>query len=160
MNKNLIYSAARWLIVAAVILMLGAGGSSDALSDAEPADVTAAVTAQLDMGEMLPGDNQLITRFYGLDPAEFESCTLYYPTTNMMAEELLIVRLRDVSQQETVRKAAQARIDTQKNTFEGYGVEQFQLLSDHAVIEVRGNYVLFVVSAQAEAARDAFLKAL
>ena len=70
------------------------------------------------------------------------------------------MKLREVSQQETVRQAVEARIATQKNTFEGYGVEQFALLSDHAVVEVRGNYVFFVVNAQSAAARDAFLKAL
>ena len=49
---------------------------------------------------------------------------------------------------------------TQKNTFEGYGVEQFEMLSNNAVVEIRGNYVLFVVNANSQAALDAFLDAL
>ena len=78
----------------------------------------------------------------------------------MMAEELLIVKLSDVSQQEMVRKAVEARIATQKNTFEGYGVEQFEMLSNNAVVEVRGNYVLFVVNAASAEAQKAFLNAI
>lgn len=160
MAKNLFYSIIRWTIVIAVVLSLGLGSGSGSVSKADPREVAAAVTAELDMSQMLEGDNQLIKRFYGLDPAQYEACILYYPTTNMMAEELLIVKLKDNSQQETVRKAAEKRIETQKTTFEGYGVEQFEMLTSNAVIEVKGNYVLFVVSPQSAAARKAFLKAL
>jgi hypothetical protein len=78
----------------------------------------------------------------------------------MMAEELLIVKLSDMSQQDMVRAAAEKRLATQKTTFEGYGVEQFDLLSNHSIIEVRGNYVLFVVNENCDAALKAFRKAL
>lgn len=158
--KSTIYEIVRWvaaaLAVVTLIVMLG----GNPISDADPEQVAAAVVETIDMANMLEGDNTMIKRFYGLDPSAYEACILYYPNTNMMAEELLIVKLREVSQQETVRQAVEARIATQKNTFEGYGVEQFALLSDHAVVEVRGNYVFFVVNAQSAAARDAFLKAL
>ena len=71
-----------------------------------------------------------------------------------------MVKLQDVAQQQAVLDAAQSRLDTQKNTFEGYGVEQFDLLTNHSVLEARGNFVLFVVSSQCDAAHDAFTDAL
>ena len=155
--KTGMYGIARWVCaaLAVVLLMVMFGGNT--MSSADIADVEAAVTAQIDMTNMIPGDNKMIKRFYGLDPAQFESVVLYYPTTNMMAEELLIVKLSDMSQQEQVRAAVEARIATQKNTFEGYGVEQFEMLSNNAVVEVRGNYILFVVNADSAAAQKAFL---
>ena len=158
--KRFLYEILRWavLAVAVVSLMIRFGG--DTVSNADPADVEVAVVAEIDMTNMLQGDNKMIKRFYGLDPAAFEACILYYPTTNMMAEELLIVKLSDVSQQEMVRSAVEARIATQKNTFEGYGVEQFEMLSHNAVVEVRGNYVLFVVNAASAEAQKAFLGAI
>lgn len=158
--KTSVYEIARWavVLVAVISLIIMFGGNT--VSNADPAEVAAAVTGQIDMTNMLEGDNTMIKRFYGLDPSAYEACILYYPTTNMMAEELLIVKLSDVSQQETVRAAVEARIATQKNTFEGYGVEQFEMLSNNAVVEVRGNYVLFVVNAASSAARDAFLDAI
>ena len=158
--KSAFFGLIRWVIVAVAVvsLMIMFGGNT--VSNAEPADVEAAVTAEIDMTNMLSGDNKMIKRFYGLDPAQFEACILYYPTTNMMAEELLIVKLSDMSQQEMVRAAVEARIATQKTTFEGYGVEQFEMLSNNAVVEVRGNYILFVVNADSAAAREAFLGAI
>lgn len=159
-SNAFLYEIGRWVAVIAglVILLVLFGGNS--VSGADPQEVAQAVTDVIDMENMQLADNQMVKRFYGLDPADYEGCVLYYPNTNMMAEEVLIVKLKDISQQQTVSDAIAARLQTQKNTFEGYGVEQFDLLTNHAVVELRGNYVLFVVSDHAEAARKAFRGAL
>lgn len=159
-SNAFLYEIGRWAAVIAglVILLVLFGGNS--VSGADPQEVAEAVTSAIDMENMQLADNQMVKRFYGLDPADYEGCVLYYPNTNMMAEEVLIVKLKDISQQQTVSDAIEARLQTQKNTFEGYGVEQFDLLTNHAVVELRGNYVLFVVSDHAEAARKAFRGAL
>ena len=155
-----VYEVARWTaaVLAAVFLFLLFG--NDPVSDAALADVERAVTAQIEMGNMLEGDNQMIKRFYGLDPAVFDECVLYYPTTNMQAEELLIIKLADPAQAESVEAAIEARLETQKASFDGYGIEQYDMLTNNAVVEVRGNFVLFVVNAASAQAREAFLGAL
>lgn len=158
--KFSVYEIARWAVVLIALVYLLSMFGGNTVSSAAAEDVAAAVTETIDMTNMMEAENQMIKRLYGLDPAAFESCILYYPTTNMMAEELLIVKLSDMSQQEAVRAAAEARLETQKTTFEGYGVEQFDMLTNHSVIEVRGNYVLFVVNAACQDALKAFLGAL
>ena len=159
-EKLSVYEIARWAAVLVALIYLFSMFGGNTVSSANAEDVAAAVTETIDMTNMVQADNQMVKRLYGLDPASFESCILYYPTTNMMAEELLIVKLTDMSQQEQVRAAAEARLATQKTTFEGYGVEQFDMLTNNSVIEVRGNYVLFVVNAACADARKAFLGAL
>lgn len=159
MNKW-IYEIARWAAVAAAVVSLVLMFGGDPISDADPAAVEEAVVAQLDMSQVLEGDNQMIKRLYGLDPSAYEACVLYYPGTNMVAEELLIVKLADIAQQEEVRAAVEARLQTQKTTFDGYGVEQYDMLTNDTVVEVRGNWVLFAVNANSEAALQAFLDAL
>ena len=158
--KKMIFEIARWAAVLAAVVSLALMFGGDPISDADPAAVQEAVTAQLDMSQVLEGDNQMIKRLYGLDPAAYEACVLYYPGTNMVAEELLIVKLTDVAQQEELRTAIEARLETQKTTFDGYGVEQYDMLTNHAVVEIRGNWVLFAVNANVEAALQAFLDAL
>ena len=158
--KGSVYEIARWsvAVIALISLVFMFGGNT--VSSAEPEDVAAAVTQTIDMTNMVEADNQMVKRLYGLDPASFDGCILYYPTTNMMAEELLIIRLADMSQQDAVRTAIENRLQTQKNTFEGYGVEQFDMLTNNSVIEIRGNYVLFVVNAACADAQKAFTGAL
>ena len=158
--RNAFFEIARWVAAFAILLSLGTMFGSNKISDADPAEVEAAVIAQLDMTSMLKADNQMVKRLYGLDPASFESCILYYPNTNMMAEEVLILKLKDTSQQEAVRAAIEARVETQKTTFDGYGVEQYALLTENCIIDIRGNFVLFVVNADCNEARDAFADAL
>lgn len=161
MNGKLsFYEIARWTVVLVALVYLFSMFGGNTVSSAKAEDVAAAVTETMDMSKMLEADNQMVKRLYGLDPAAFENCILYYPNTNMMAEELLIVKLSDMSQQESVRAAVEARLATQKNTFEGYGVEQFDLLTNYSVIEVKGNYVLFVVGKTCADAHKAFLDAL
>ena len=158
--NTFLYEIARWsAAVAAVISLIWMFGGNT-VSNADPLDVAEAVIETIDMENMLEADNQLIKRFYGLDPASFEGCILYYPTTNMMAEEVLIVKLKDMGQQEQVRAAIEKRLQTQKTTFEGYGVEQFEMLENNSVVEVRGNYILFVVNNNSAEALKAFLKAI
>lgn len=150
----------RWtaaiLTVAFLFLLFG----NNPVSGADPVAVESAVTAQIEMTNMLKADKQMIKRLYGLDPAAYESCVLYYPTTNMQAEELLIVKLSDTAQAEELEAAIEARLETQKASFDGYGIEQYDMLTNNAVVEVRGNYVLFVVSAASAQARQAFRDAL
>ena len=158
--KILFLEIARWAVALAAVICLVLMFKADPISDAEPAAVREAVTAQMDLSNVLEADNQMIRRLYGLDIAAYESCILYYPATNMGAEELLIVKLSSPDQAQAVRTAIEARLQTQKNTFDGYGVEQYDLLTNHAVVEVRGNYVLFAVGQTSDQVRQAFLDAL
>ena len=125
--KEKLYEIVRWAAVAAavVLLILLAGGERE--SDAALDDVTAAVIAQLDTSNVQPADNQMIKRLYGLQPSDYEGVCLYYPSSNMDAEELLIVKLQDAAQQQSVLDAVERRLQTQKNSFDGYGIEQFDL---------------------------------
>ena len=158
--KTGIFEISRWTAVVLALICLLTMFGSNKISNADPAEVEAAVVAELDMSAMVKADNQMVKRLYGLDPAAFESCILYYPNTNMMAEELLILKLSDTTQQQSVRAAIEARVETQKTTFDGYGVEQYALLTDNCIIDIRGNFVLFVVNADCDAAQKAFAGAL
>ena len=158
--KNMILEAARWLAVVAAVVCLLIQFGGNTVSNAVFEDVSAAVVETVDTTNMVLAENQMVKRLYGIDPAAYEGCVLYYPATNMMAEEVLLVKMADVSQAAEVQAAMEKRLQTQKNTFEGYGVEQFDLLTNYCVLEVRGNFALFVVSKTCTDAQKAFQGAL
>lgn len=148
----------KWLSVVLVVLFLSAMLAQGKESQTEFSVMSEAVTAAADLTPMQQADNQMIKRLYGLDPADYDGLLLYYPTTNMGAEELLLVKLKDTAQQETVAAAIAARLATQKSSFDGYGVDQYAML-EKSVTELQGNYVLLIVAADTAPVRQAFLGA-
>lgn len=158
-NKILLLEILKWLLVAALCVFLYVMLSSNRESNTPFADVKEAVIAAADLTPMAEGDNQTLKRLYGLSANDYENVLLYYPTTNMGAEELLLVQLKDVSQQQSVQTAIENRLDTQKKSFDGYGVDQYAML-ENAVVEVQGNYILLVVAADPAPVRKAFTGAL
>ena len=159
-KKNYLYEAIRWGCAALIIAAILGHGLKNRVSRADFDAVKAAVVPTVLSDHMQEADAQLVKRLYGLNPADYEGLALYAPVSNMDAEELLVVKLKELSQQEALTAAVEQRLQTQRNAFDGYGAAQFALLNDHAAVEVRGNYVLFVVSANEAAAKAAFDDAL
>lgn len=151
--------AAKWLLVIGLVLFLALQMSEGRESTTEFPVMQEAVLTQCDLSLMTEADDQMIKRLYGLDPSDYEAVMLYYPLTNMGAEEVLLVKLKDKSQQSQVSAAIESRLATQLDSFEGYGVAQTELLQK-AVTELRGNYALFVSGSFAQAVLDAFLSGL
>ena len=159
-NNPTVFAVLRWAAAALILVLIVSLCAGSGTSDADQAEVARAVLAELDQTQMQEADNQMIKRLYGLSPSDYEGISLWYPITNMEAEELLVIKLRDPAQAEAVRAAVEKRLETQKKSFDGYGIEQYDLLTKHSILEVQGNFVLFVVNSDAEKALAAFLAAL
>ena len=143
------------LLVVFIVALLGA----DKTSETKIETVEKAVEKEVPLTGMHSVQSQMVKRLYGLNVNDYEGVVLYISDSNMGAEELLIVKLADTSQAEAVESAVQTRIENQENSFEGYGVEQYQLLQEH-VFDVEGNYVFFMVHKEAQKAQKAFLNNL
>ncbi len=149
----------KWIAVVLAVAFLFSLCTQGKESQTEFSDMSQAILAVAELTDMQQGDNQMIRRLYGLEPEDYEGVLLYYPTSNMGAEEILLIKLSDTTQQETVREAMESRISSQISVFEGYGIEQCAMLED-SVIEISGNYALLVVAVDTTGLRQAFLQAL
>lgn len=136
-----------------VMLIVNAGGDA-------PMDIVSKQTlGAVEIKEMKKAGTQDLKKYYKLNANDFEEVVLYLPEGVMSVNEFLLVRLRDEKQSESVEQAVWERLDIQKDSFDGYGAEQTQLL-ESAVLECRGKYVLFVVGEDADKAYAAFRKSL
>jgi hypothetical protein len=160
MGKNVFFAIIRWITALALAAVLFLFASSEKISNADFDSVCAAVEKQLDLTQMQRGSDSVFRRLYSLDSADYDGVMLYWPVSNMDAEELLIIRLKDVSQQDEIRAAVEKRLATQKKSFDGYGAEQYELLTDFSVLDTEGNYVLFVVGRDCDKVEKAFRDAL
>ena len=157
MKKYMSYRKIALTVLLVVFILVDTG--KDASSNAEIEDVSAQVVKAAKLSEETPAGNRMVKRFYGLNPGDYEGVVLYAPKDNMDVNELLIVKLKDTSQSKAVESAIRQRLDTQLKSFEGYGAEQTALLEAHK-LQVKGNYIFFMVGDRAAAAQKAFLKSL
>ncbi len=159
-NSNVqIIASIRIAMVVLLIIFVIVLGSDKKSSSADMADVSGAVISSLDMSSVQEAGSLDLKKFYGLTASDYEDVVFYSPVTNMDAEELLIIKLKDTSQADAVEEAINKRLQTQTNSFEGYGAEQTALLQDH-ILDVQGNYILYVVNANASRADEAFRNSL
>ena len=162
MNANVKLKLAQWgrwllvLIMAGSILIscMGSRQSSTAFADMQ-AGVVPCVQKNITNGLLKEADAQMIRRLYGLDGSQFDGILLYYPTSNMGAEELLLVKTKEPGQMAQVEQAIAARNAQQLSNFDGYGADQTAML-ENAVTVIRGNYALYAVGAGAEGAEKVF----
>lgn len=131
-------------------------------SDKAAADVAAEVTAvssEETVESVIQGNDLTFKKIFGLNAADYDGVVYYCPESNMDACELLVVRAAEPEQTDGLVEAINARIDSQKSVFEGYAPKQFEQLGRARVL-VRGHYVFYVVSDDADEYARAFLKAL
>lgn len=160
-SRQILCEVGRWACAGLMVLLLFLmAGTTPRTADVPLEELETLTAPLLKEGEVQQGEGRMLRRFYGINPADYEGVVLYYPSTNMGVEELLLVKLKESSQGETLQAAIDARLATQKESFDGYGVEQTALLTNNAVVEIRGNYVLFTVSENSQKIRQAFLGAL
>ena len=146
MNKKSVsvLTIIRIAMVAALLIFFIVFQVGNKSSNASLESVSENVVGTLDLEGMQESNNRMFQKFYGLDAEDYEGVTLYSPASNMDAQELLIVKLKDTSQAEAVTEAINSRLETQMNSFEGYGIEQYAMLEDH-VLDVQGNFILYIV---------------
>lgn len=148
-------------IVLAVLLLIFiiADVSFDQSSGTDIKTVAVQVAKAAEIDVDAAAEERMIKRFYGLNPKDYEGAVLYAPKDNMDVNEIFIVKLKDKSQVKSVEEAIQKRLDTQLKSFEGYGAEQTALLKAH-ILEVRGNYIFYMVGEKAGNTQKAFLESL
>ncbi len=145
------------LIVCIVLFVAWMLMSGESESDADVGAVEAAV-ASVGLGSMKKSDDLTVKKVFGINAGDYEG-VVYYKGEGMDVNELLIVKLKSVSQASDVKKAAQNRLDEQIKNFTNYGTDQIDLLNQGVVVS-RGNYVFYTVSENSDKLKSAFVGAL
>lgn len=147
------------VLIACLLVFIGWILMSDANSAKSAEEVETAVMAAVDTSAIEKGQVQDIRRVFGLNPDDYEGIVYYKPLSTMDVKEILIVKLRSDEQSEAVESSIRARVDSQLQSFQGYGVEQCQLL-ENAVIKVQGNFIFYAVADNVSECKEVFLSSL
>lgn len=142
------------VIAFVVILMLFMSASSRPFEE-----VKDGVAGALDTEELTEQDSARLKRDFGLTAADYAGVAYYSSGSNISASEVLLIRVKRDDQIRGILDAVQTRNESRKADFEDYLPEEAALL-DHAAQSVRGAYVFYAVSPDADEYLDAFSSSL
>lgn len=141
--------------IAFMIFMLASGSSADVpMSEIEAAMEEEASVKELEKKTVLDAAGNIAFEAAAVDEG------IYYRVDDIMdVRELFIARIEDDDARETVLEAVTKYAEEKRDSFEGYGTDQFGLLSN-AVITEKGAYIFFGVSEDVLLWESKFLSAL
>ena len=148
------YVIAFLIAVYVIILFVHSSGSNKSF-----AEVERPIKESVNFEEMKDVGGQGLKRYYGLNKADYEGALLYISNFNLSAEEVLMIKVKDEEQVQTVVDAIDKRLENRKNDFEGYAPNEVKLL-DEAQKSVRGKFIFLSVGKQAEHYKKIFSDSL
>ena len=157
--RRYVYLICKIFILFGMFLLVFSSLNIEKDSKASMETVLNKTVSNINLNGMEKQDNLAMKRFLNLDPSQYKSCIYYKIDDAMQASEFVIVQFKDHSQQEAFQKTIQTRIENQKGIFEGYAPKQADLLKN-AIIDIQGNYALYVVKDDAKTMDSQFLSAL
>lgn len=155
-NKYLFYMYAVMLLCG---ILIGCSGKNEDAKDVPVHTIEERIRQAASMEDMEKGDRTRLMKLYRLDEEEVQDFVLYTAESNVEANELAVIKVNQANQAESVKEQIMKRIEAQKVKLKDYRPEQFYLV-EKRVLKVKGQYILFTVSKDAEKIEGAFDKAL
>lgn len=109
--------------------------------------------------KMKKGDSKSLKRYYKLNANDYDGVILYTPQSTMDVNEVLMVKVKDESQIQSIEDSIDARVNYQLESFSGYGPEQCALV-DNYELKSKGNFVFFAISENAQQIKESFLDSI
>lgn len=158
--KNFIFTIIRIVLVIALIFAIFFFVFRKPAPSKKPfSQVKDIVVAAIQSENMEENTNRFFKKYYNLNADDYDGLLIYTPVTSMDAEEILLVKLKDPSQEAALIKAIEQRIETKMAAFKGYAPEEYDLCKKY-IIDSSGGYVFFVISPEATKLDEVFRNAL
>lgn len=104
---------------------------------------------------MIELDDFAVNSTYGIDTEILENYIIKVPIMNIRADEIAIVKVKDIKDVDNIVKKFNERVTTVQKTFENYLDEQYDLAKNPLVIN-KGKYILMSISEKNEIIENIF----
>lgn len=146
-------------IIIFAIVLIGCSSTKAVTKDVSVDTIEDYIKQKVSLEAMEKADQSRLKKLYHLDGDELQDFVLYTAESNVEANELAIIKVKQEEQVEVVKDKILKRIEAQKIKLQDYRPEQFYLVEKH-ILSNRGLYILFVVSEDAKQIEHAFNEAL
>ncbi|WP_178019319.1 DUF4358 domain-containing protein [uncultured Paenibacillus sp.] len=136
-------------------LLAGCTGKEGGSGNLSAFEVGKRIELSADLGNMKQGDAERLNKLYHLSSGDVADFVLYTASSNVKADELLIIQLKEGSEKEPVLAKIEERIAAQTVKFKDYRPEEYHLI-EKCVLKTHGLFILFAVSPEAGAMERIF----
>ena len=146
-------------VIMVIILALLTGCSSKDTTSKEPSidEIDQNINDDVDISNMVESDSDKLEKLYDIDIDKVENFKLYTAKTNIEANELLILKVKNEEDIGDIKEDINDRIESQTNSFKDYLPDEYFLIEKH-VLKSNGNYIIFIISEEAEKIESLFDK--
>jgi len=142
------------------ILTMGFLSGCSSLSKAETKNPTVSeinekIKQSVDISTLKSGNFVKLKNLYGISKGEIEEFVLYRAPSNIKADEIVIIKVKDSNHVNNVKEKILKRASKQAISFKDYIPDEYYLI-EKKQIKVNKNYILFAISKDAEKISNAF----
>ena len=143
-------------VVLAMVVSACSGGKTptdDRTTNIEPSksakEMTEQMVTEVEQPALIELSAEELKNLYNLDAAKLEDFSVRVPMMGVKTNEIAIFKVKDAKDVAEVEAAIKTRAESIMKTFEQYLQDQYENAKNHKIV-VKGNYVLFVISDQAD----------
>lgn len=118
-------------------------------------DIISNIKNIIDFSEMIQLDNSRFQNLYDIDPQELDELEVYISASNIKAQEVAVLKVKNDSNIEDIKKKISKRVEEQGNSFKNYLPEEYYLIENN-IFKSNGSYALLVISKHADEVEDVF----
>lgn len=125
-------------------------GDEGAIKDISVADIIVAIEEKVDLGIVgnLPKDETLKKNYY-INPEDVAEAEIRTAMMNVKSNELAIIKVKDSSKVEDVKKSVEKRGEDLDKQWSSYLPDQYELVKNRKIKAI-GNYVILIIDKEAE----------
>lgn len=112
-------------------------------------EMTEQMVTEVEQPALLELTAEELKNLYNLDAAKLEDYSVRIPMMNVKTNEIAIFKVKDAKDVAEVEAAVKTRAENVMKTFEHYLQDQYENAKNYKIV-TKGNYVLFVISDQAD----------
>ena len=141
------------ILMTAAALLGGCGEKSgetvsESVTDVSVQSVYEAVGAAVELPSMIEGDDNFISNYYGIDPADLEEYIFAEAEDATLASAVIITKVKSEDAVERIVSSLNTVINQKSAEMQDYIPEQYEIVADSSV-KTEGLYVYLVIAENA-----------
>ena len=142
MKTSSIYRKKYLVLALVVVLIFVLAYQLVKVKNLDFATLGANIEKKVSMENFVKGNDLSLRKLYGINKIEVEKYISYVPKSNMMANEILIVKAKP-EYADAILARIQKRVDAQSKSFKNYAPDQYKIMR-YSVLKKKGYYIYFI----------------